>query len=449
MLVEALDERGFTVEQAETAEDGIVRAGKGGLDLILHDVKLPGMSGLEALPKLKEVAPETDVIVMTGYGSRDTGIQAMRDGAYDYFSKPFSIKEMEVVIRRALEKRGLQAELEVLKRNLKGAGPLDKIIGDSPAMQEVKDRLSRVAELDCDVLVLGETGTGKELISDTIHAMSSRAAGPFVKLNCAAIPESLLESELFGHEKGAFTGAASSRPGKFEQAEGGCILLDEIGDMPLHLQPKLLRAVEQKQVERVGGSKPIRFDVRIIAATNQELEQRVDAGEFRSDLYYRLNVASIHLPPLRERREDIPRLVDHFIRQANLKLGTDVRGADKKAVRKMFEYDWPGNVRQFANAIERAAIFSKSGVIHASELELAFSRTPGDDEAEQAPGAGFEEMKLPLREAINSFERRLITNALAKTRGVQTEAASLLGISPKNLWNKLRKHGIDSAAFSA
>jgi two-component system response regulator AtoC len=448
MLVEALDELGFTVEQAETAEEGITRAEKGGLDLILHDVKLPGMSGLEALPKLRAVAPETDVIVITGHGTRDTGVQAMSHGAYDYFNKPFQIKEMEVVIRRALEKRSLQAELKALKRNLKGSGPLDKIIGDSPAMQEVKERLARVAELDCDVLVLGETGTGKELISDTIHAMSSRAGGPFVKLNCAAIPESLLESELFGHEKGAFTGATTSRPGKFEQAEGGCILLDEIGDMPLHLQPKLLRAVEQKQVERVGGTKPISFDVRIIAATNQELEQRVDAGEFRSDLYYRLNVASIHLPPLRERREDIPRLVEHFIQQANVKLGTDVRSADKMAMRKMYEYSWPGNIRQFANAIERAAIFSKGGVIHASELELAFSRTPGGDAPEQAPGAGFEEMKMPLREAINSFERRLITNALSRTRGVQTEAATLLGITPKNLWNKLRKHHIDAAAFS-
>ncbi|WP_054652233.1 sigma-54-dependent transcriptional regulator [Salidesulfovibrio brasiliensis] len=444
MLVEALEERGFSVEEAGSAEDGIIRAGRGGLDLVLHDLKLPGMSGLEALPKLKEVAPDTDVIIMTGYGSRDTGIQAIKEGAYDYFSKPFSIKEMEVVIRRAMEKRRMQAELESLRKNLGESGHLDKIIGDSPLMDEVKDRIRRIAELDCDVLVIGETGTGKELVSDTIHALSSRSSGPFVKLNCAAIPESLLESELFGHEKGAFTGATAARPGKFEQAEGGTILLDEIGDMPLHLQPKLLRAVEQKQVERVGGTKPIKFNVRIIAATNQDLEKQVDEGAFRSDLYYRLNVASVNIPPLRDRREDIPRLADHFIQRANVKLGTDIHGVNSDAISKMMEFDWPGNVRQFANAIERAAIFCKDNVIRSSELELAFSRSTDQESGGTGP---LPEQSLPLRQALIAFERRLIEGALSRARGVQTEAASILGISPKNLWNKLQKHNIDAASY--
>jgi two-component system response regulator AtoC len=296
MLVEALADKGYVVETAASAEDGIKKAGASNFDLILHDIQLPGMSGLEALKHLAEVAPGVDVIVMTGYGSKESGVTAMQQGAYDYFEKPFSLREMEVVVRRALEKRRLQVELAELKRR-GGSSPLHNIIGQSGPMMAVKERIGRVAELNADVLIMGETGTGKELVADTIHALSARAKAPFVKINCAAIPENLIESELFGHEKGAFTGATSMKQGKFELAKGGSLMLDEIGDMPLHLQPKLLRAVEQKQAERVGGSKPIRYDVRIIAATNQELEQRVRDGGFRSDLYYRLNVATLILPP--------------------------------------------------------------------------------------------------------------------------------------------------------
>lgn len=443
MLVEALADKGYAVDTASTAEEGIKKAGGGNFDLILHDIKLPGMSGLEALPHLAEVAPGVDIIVMTGYSSKDSGVQAMQRGAYDYFTKPFSLSEMEVVVRRALEKRRLQKELFELKRS-SSSSPLSKIIGQAAPTMAVKERIARVAELNADVLILGETGTGKELVSDTIHALSSRANGPFIKINCAAIPENLLESELFGHEKGAFTGATAVKIGKFEQAKGGSILLDEIGDMPIHLQPKLLRAVEQKQAERVGGAKPINYDVRIIAATNQELEQRVEEGKFRSDLYYRLNVATLILPPLRDRKSDLPQLAEFFLDRANRRLGTDIIGISIEAMEIFFNYDWPGNVRQFANAVERAAIFCKSTMITPAEVDQAFSNAqPVEDTGFHVlPGTG-----LPLKKALMEYERALIENALRNADGIQTEASTKLGVSPKNLWNKLKKHQIDPVLF--
>ncbi len=445
LLMDALTGLGYEVETASTAEEGIEKARAGDFALALHDVKLPGMSGVDALPHLAEVAPGMDVIVMTGYASKGSGVEAMKRGAYDYFTKPFSISEMDVVIRRALEKRKLEQELETLRRNLRTDSPLENIIGQSQPMQQVKERIARVAELDTDVLVVGETGTGKELVSDTIHALSHRASGPFVKLNCAAIPESLLESELFGHEKGAFTGANAVKKGKFEQARGGTILLDEIGDMPLHLQPKLLRAVEQKQVERLGGMAPITFDVRIIAATNQELEKRVAEGEFRSDLYYRLHIATIALPALRERIDDLPLLAEQFIVRANRRLGTDIAGISPEAMGIMMAYDWPGNVRQLANAVERAAIFCKGSHITPAEVDLAFSRAVPQGETPGAPVAL--EPGTTLKQAMQDYERMLIGEAMTRAAGVQTEAAALLGISPKNLWNKIRKHEFDPASF--
>ena len=443
MLIEALADQGYEVDTASSAEDGIKKAGAGKFDLILHDIQLPGMSGLEALKHLAEVAPGVDVIVMTGYASKDSGVTAMQQGAYDYFEKPFSLREMEVVVRRALEKRRLQLELSELKRR-GGASPLNNIIGQSAPMMAVKERIARVAELNADVLIMGETGTGKELVADTIHGLSSRAKAPFVKINCAAIPENLIESELFGHEKGAFTGASSMKQGKFELAKGGSLMLDEIGDMPIHLQPRLLRAVEQKQAERVGGAKPLKFDVRIIAATNQELEQRVQEGKFRSDLYYRLNVATLILPPLRERKSDLPQLSEFFLDRANRRLGTDIIGISSDAMEIFYNYDWPGNVRQFANAVERAAIFCTSTMITPAEVDQAFSNTrPETDTGLLLPtGEG-----LPLKQALIEYEKMLIQSALRACGGTQTEAASALGVSAKNLWNKLRKHGINPASF--
>lgn len=443
MLVEALTDKGYAVDTAPTAEDGIKKAGAGSYDLILHDIKLPGMSGLEALPHLADAAPGVDVIVMTGYASKDSGVVAMQRGAYDYFTKPFSLSEMEVVVRRAMEKRRMQVELAELKKHGKSS-PLNDIIGQSPAMAAVKERITRIAELNADVLIMGETGTGKELVSDTIHALSARAKGPFVKINCAAIPENLIESELFGHEKGAFTGAAAAKQGKFEQAKGGSIMLDELGEMPIHLQPKLLRAVEQKQAERLGGVKPIKYDVRIIAATNLDLEERIAAGEFRSDLYYRLNVATLILPPLRDRKSDLPQLAEFFLNRANRRLGTDIASISSEAMEIFFNYDWPGNIRQLANAVERAAIFCTTSSITAAEVDQAFSNKQPEPEQQ---AAGLPETDLPLKQALIQYERYLIENALRRNSGTQTDAADALGISAKNLWNKLKKHGIDPAQF--
>lgn len=444
MLVEALTDKGYEITTASSAEEGIKKAGAGSYDLILHDIKLPGMSGLEALPHLAEAAPGVDVIVMTGYASKDSGVQAMQRGAYDYFTKPFSLSEMEVVVRRAMEKRRMQLELAELKRHGKSS-PLHDIIGQSPIMAALKERIARVAELNADVLIMGETGTGKELVSDTIHALSARAKGPFVKINCAAIPENLIESELFGHEKGAFTGAAAAKQGKFEQAKGGSIMLDELGEMPLHLQPKLLRAVEQKQAERLGGTKPIKYDVRIIAATNQDLEERIRDGKFRSDLYYRLNVATLILPPLRDRKSDLPQLVDFFLQRSNTRLGTDIIGVSSEAMEIFFNYDWPGNVRQLANAVERAAIFCTTTLITPAEVDQAFSNKQPNQAVQQAQA--LPETDLPLKQALIQYERHLIENALRNAGGTQTDAAEALGISAKNLWNKLQKHGIDPTMF--
>jgi two-component system response regulator AtoC len=309
-------------------------------------------------------------------------------------------------------------------------------------MLRVKELIERVAPLETGVLIIGETGTGKELVTDTIHALSNRADKPLIKLNCAAIPENLLESELFGHEKGAFTGATSMKRGKFELASGGSILLDEIGDMPLHLQPKLLRTVEQKQVERVGGDKSISCDVRIIAATNIDLAQRVREKAFREDLYYRLNVALISLPPLRERKDDLPRLSEAFVERLNTKLGTRIKGVSPAALKAMHAFDWPGNVRQLANVLERAVIFCRGEEIEPEDIDFGVSGTPQPHSPGPAP-AGGGLPQVPLRQAVNEYEKTLILTALRQSDGIQTEAARLLGISPKNLWNKIQKHAID------
>jgi len=511
MLREALEERGHRVTTAGRAEDGIALLRGGGFDLVLSDVMLPGMSGVEAIPHLRSAAPGTDIIVMTAYSTRELALEAVKLGAYDVFSKPFSLKEMDIVIRRAMEKRGLQAEIAALRDSLRRDGPASRIIGESRAIMEVKALIEKVAPLDTTVLIMGESGTGKELASDTIRALSPRAAAPFVKVNCAAIPEHLFENELFGHEKGAFTGAANAQPGKFELAQGGTLMLDEIGDMPLAIQPKLLRVVEQKQVERLGGRKPISLDVRLIAATNQNLADRVREKAFREDLYYRLGVAVVHLPPLRSRKEDIPLLAQHVVRRLQGTLGLPVHGLTPAGVAALCAYDWPGNVRQFANVIERAAI-AADGPIDAPDVDRALGRVPGaasegtasghgagyafspsaavapsgtDNAAcgtAPAPGGadnadGYHAADTPasgsmsptstppastsagaasshafaaaaltgpidLRETMRMVERNLLLDALRRAEGRQTEAAVLLGLTAKNLWAKLQKHGI-------
>ncbi|WP_027182728.1 sigma-54-dependent transcriptional regulator [Desulfovibrio inopinatus] len=465
MLCEALTDKGYAPVGVGSAEEGVERVKQELFDLILTDVMLPGMSGMEGISQIKEADPSADIIVMTGYATKESALEAIGRGAYDYFTKPFNLVELEIVIRRALERRRLRNELAALKNTLAGGGRIPAIIGQSEPMRRLKEMIHRVAVLDTTVLVTGESGTGKELISDAIHSLSPRSAEPFIKVNCAAIPENLLESELFGHEKGAFTGAHQRKKGKFELADKGTILLDEIGDMPLFLQPKLLRAVEQKQIEKLGGIRPVDFDARIIAATNQNLPQLIEEKKFRDDLYYRLSVATLKIPPLRERKEDLPLLVSHFLERINAKIGTNFRGVSKDGMGKLFEYDWPGNVRQLANLLERAAILSSGEILSLQDVNEAFdgpvrpSTVPATTPPAVMPEAhalGVPDPALPadtgqtvsLRETLEQVERNLIISALKRAGGVQKDAAGLLGVSSKNLWNKIQKHGIDAQAYT-
>jgi len=446
MLCEALVSRGYAPCGVGSAEEGLSRAKAESFDLVLTDVMLPGMDGLEGLSRLKEASPRADVIVMTGYATREKALEAIKLGAYDFFAKPFSLAEMEVVIRRALERRELKDELNRLKSAL-AAGNEPTIVGQSPVMRAVVDMVRRVAPLDSTVLITGESGAGKEVVADAIHALSKRAGAPFIKVNCAAIPENLLESELFGHEKGAFTGAVALKKGKFELAQNGTIMLDEIGDMPLFLQPKLLRAVEQKQIERVGGTRPIDIDIRIVAATNQDLQTLVAEKKFRADLFYRLSVAAIPLPPLRDRKEDLPLLVGHFLERINPRVGVNLRGVSREGMQLLYDCDWPGNVRQLANVLERAAIVSSGDVLTAADIHRALDGstrqvavTDTADTVSDTTGN--------LRDTLQDMERNMIVAALKKTGGVQKDAARLLGVSPKNLWNKIQKHGIGTADYA-
>lgn len=440
-LFKALGKRGYQVEQATSAEQALEMMKGTGFDLIVLDVKLPGMSGIDAIPRIREMDPKVVIIVITGLDSKDVALQAVRSGAYDFFPKPFSYGEIEIVIKRALDKRRLEREAEALRERLVGVAS-GRFVGQSDSMRRIIEMVGRVAPLDTSVLITGESGTGKEMIADLVHFQSKRAAGPFVKINCAAIPENLLESELFGFEKGAFTGAQAQKPGKFELANHGTILLDEVGDMPLSIQAKLLRAVEEKQVERLGGTSVLSVDVRIIASTNQQLPALIEQKRFREDLYYRLNVASIHIPPLRERKEDLPLLVEHFLAEINQKLGTRLLGLSEEAMEMVLRYNWPGNVRELAHVLERAAIMSDGPTLHAADLRSSMERSSTGT----APGA--EERPVSLPRLLHRIERTMILDALRKHKGLQTEAAKALGLSPKNLWKKIRKHGIDVRDFA-
>jgi len=404
-------------------------------DLIIMDVRLPKMSGLEAVSRIKELDPQAIVIVVTAYGGKEIALEAIKQGAYDYFTKPFKLEEMEIVIKRALEKRRLQNEVVILRERVKKDREFEDIVGQSEGIKNVLELVTKVAPLDSTVLITGESGTGKELIANAIHRRSKRWGGAFIKVNCAAIPEGLLESTLFGHEKGAFTGAHTQRLGKFELAHQGTIFLDEVGDMTLTTQAKVLRVLEQRELERLGGDKTLKVDVRVIAATNQDLSQAIKEKRFREDLYFRLNVFPIHLPPLRERREDIPLLIDNFLADTNLKLGTSINGVSRDAMESLLGYHWPGNIRELKNIVERAATMADGEFITSKEITLSF--------AGPKSGPVLPELPASLGETIQEVERQLIIGALQKSRGLQIEAAKLLGITDKNLWKKIKKHKID------
>ena len=426
-----LKKQGFEVFTAAGGESALELFRQAPMELILTDQRMPGLSGLDLLKAAREINPETQVIVMTAYGSVETAVEAMRDGAADYVAKPLNLDELRQKIQRIVEQHRLYAENRALREELKSRHRIEGIIGESGQMVEVISLVQRVAASEATVLIRGESGTGKELIAKAIHYASPRAARPLVRVNCAALPENLLESELFGHEKGSFTGAISTRKGRFELADTGTLFLDEIGDLPLHLQAKLLRVLQEREFERVGSSQPIKVNVRILSATHRDLESLMRAGQFRDDLYYRLNVVTILLPPLRERRQDLPPLMDHFLKLFAAKNGKSLRGFSRAARDALLRYDYPGNVRELENLLERAVVLCRGDVIDRGDLPLIL-----DD-----PDA-LSEAQTQLTAAVEGLERRMIREALKRANGVQTRAAELLGVTERALRYKLKKYGL-------
>ncbi len=404
------------------------------VDLVLLDVRLGPETGLEILDRIKALEDSVEVIVVTAVMDVRTAVEAMKRGAYDYVTKPFDVDEMMALVRRALEKRALKREVQYLRSELASARGFDEIIGRSPEMVRIYERIAQVAETTATVLITGESGTGKELIARAIHRQSPRRDGPFVAINLAAIPEPLLESELFGHERGAFTGAYQKKVGKFELAHGGTLFLDEVGTLRVDLQAKLLRVLQEREIERVGGTRSIKLDVRIIAATNANLKQAVRDRTFREDLYYRLNVVPLTVPPLRERREDIPLLVDHFVRKYSREFGKTVRGVSPGALPVLLDYDWPGNVRELENIIERSVALATGPVISLRDLPL--------DLALPDAAARSDEPGLSLREARERFERQFILRVLEGVDWNQSRAARLLGLHRNTLTARLAGWGL-------
>jgi two-component system NtrC family response regulator len=426
-----LRRQGFEVAEAAGGQAAVARFRQEPFDLVLTDQRMPDLSGLDVLEAVRAASPETAVVIMTAYGTIETAVSAVKAGAADYLAKPLNLDELLHRIHQIQDRRRLLSENRELRAALAERHRVEGIIGESGAMQEVLSVVRRVAPSDATVLIRGESGTGKELIAKALHYASPRAAGALVKVNCAALAESLLEAELFGHEKGAFTGAVAARKGRFELADGGSLFLDEIGDLPPHLQVKLLRVLQEREFERVGSSRPIRVDVRLLAATHRNLEALVREGRFRDDLYYRINVVTIQLPPLRERREDLPPLIDHFLRAFAKKNGKSIRGLTREAREALLRYDYPGNVRELENLVERAVVLTRDDVIGLSDLPLTLEAQAAEPEA----GAG-------LVAAVEGMERRMIREALLKADGTQTRAAELLGISERVLRYKLKKYGL-------
>jgi len=426
-----LEKQGFDVTLAESGEKALELFRQETFDLVLTDQKMPNMSGLDLLQAIQAINPETAVVLMTAYGSIAAAVSSIKGGAIDYLTKPLNLDELLFRIRQAGERRRLFIENRELRETLQGRYRIEGIIGESGQMLEVLSLVRRVAPSEATVLIRGESGTGKELIANAIHFGSQRASGPLVKVNCAALPETLLESELFGHERGAFTGAVISRQGRFELANGGTIFLDEIGDLPLHLQAKLLRVLQEREYEKVGSSRPVKVNVRILAASHRPLEALIKAGQLREDLYYRLNVVTILLPPLRERRSDLSLLIEHFLRRFAEKNGKTIRGLTHEARDILLRYDYPGNVRELENLIERAVVLTRDDVIGGGDLPLIV----------QEPEIEGGDRETNLGVAVEALERRMIRDTLARSDGVQIRAAELLGISERGLRYKLIKYG--------
>ncbi|MFT3912773.1 MAG: sigma-54 dependent transcriptional regulator [Anaeromyxobacteraceae bacterium] len=431
-----LRQAGHAVEEAADGAAAQVRLEAETFDVLLTDLRMPAMDGMALLTSARRIAPETQVIVMTAYGTIESAVEAIRLGAYDFLAKPFKEDELLLRVSKALEKRRLEGEVNLLSGEFRRRYGLDHIVGRSAAMQELLERVERVAATDATVLVTGESGTGKELVARAIHVASRRNARPFVPVNCAAITETLLESELFGHARGAFTGATRARRGVFEEADGGTLLIDEIGETSPGFQAKLLRALQEGEIRRVGESTAVKVDVRVIAATNQDLRRAITEKRFREDLYYRLNVVPLRIPPLRERREDVPLLAAHFLAEWGKRTG-ERKVLSPEALAALADHDWPGNVRELQNAIEQAAALSAGETLGEADVRIEGVRVA------RAPEDG---RVLTLGEAVDEAERRAIEAALLRCEGDLTRVARELAVSSTTLWRKMKRLGIESRA---
>ncbi len=436
ILTIMLHREGYRVDAAADGLQALTRLKEYGYDLVISDIKMPRLNGFELLRHIKERTPETAVIMITAFSSAEEAVEAMKQGAYDYITKPFKNEEIRLIVRNALERKILRQESSGLKKQESCRTALGHLIGKSKGMQEVYDLILKVAASRVNVLITGESGTGKELVAKAIHFNSDRREKPFLPINCGAIPENLLESELFGHEKGSFTGAVQQKMGLFEVANGGTLFLDEIGELPPMMQVKLLRVLQEREFRRVGGTKDIQIDVRLIAATNKDLEIEVAAGRFREDLFYRLNVIRIPLPPLRERREDIPILVEHFLRRLS---GREESQVPEPIMRRFLDYHWPGNIRELENSLERCIILGHGGEISEDCLPTALRR-PATSQVtvmDDLPENGFD-----LDAYLGAVEKDILLKALDKCGGVRKKAAEYLGISFRSIRYRLAKFGM-------
>ncbi|MFC2172210.1 sigma-54-dependent transcriptional regulator [Acidobacteriota bacterium] len=434
-----LDKEGYEVRLAGSGLKAKEILSKDLFDLIISDIKMPDISGIELLEYVKEVSPDTIAILITAFASTQTAIAALKLGACDYITKPFDVDEVKFTIRNAIEKKRLVQENIYLRQKLSEGNKFANIIGTSPGMKAVFEMISKVLETNSTVLIAGESGTGKELVARAVHFESRRKGKRFVSINCAAMPESLLESELFGHVRGSFTGAVSNKKGLFEVADEGSLLLDEIEDMSPNMQVKLLRVLQERTIRRVGDTKQIAVDVRIIAATNQDLNECVANGTFREDLFYRINVIQIRIPPLRERPEDIPLLLDHFIKQYAAEMNKDIRGVTKEAIERMLEHQWPGNVREMENAVEMAIALEGSDMI---QLENLPESVTGLKPVSAGTKFFIPEKGINLEEKLDRLRKEYLMEALRKARGKQVEAAQLLGLSFRSFRYYLKKYGV-------
>ncbi|HTJ59718.1 MAG TPA: sigma-54 dependent transcriptional regulator [Candidatus Saccharimonadales bacterium] len=441
LLKQLLADEGFAVHEASTGIEVVDKVKESSPDLVIMDVRMPELDGIEALARLKSTNPKTAVLIMTAFGSSNAAIRAMELGAFDYITKPFELDKISHSVKRVLDYQDLTAEVEVLRDEISSLVQTERIVGNSPAMQEVYKTIGKVAKADATVLITGESGTGKELVAEALHFNSNRRSGPMVKVSCAALPETLLEAELFGHEKGSFTGAMTQRRGRFEMADKGTIFLDEIGEMTVPTQTKLLRVLQERKIERIGSSLPIKVDIRIIVATNKDLQKQVEQSKFRDDLYYRLNVINIHMPPLRDRKEDIPSLVEHFLAKHRYSATAQPAAISEEAIRRLMEYNWPGNVRELENVIERAVVLSRGQIITSRELPFgdhdAVEGEEGEGEGDAKGDSSF------FKKSVAQFEKDLIMKALRDANGNRSKAAEMLGIYRRLLYAKIKEYGLE------